>query len=97
VQHAQHAGVSPRRQDDAAFISADPGYQVGTVTGYNGNFIDGRYLTVYITADCTVAATFTLVTDISYTVSPSAGSNSTLVPSTLQSVLSVCVTPNHDM
>lgn len=67
------------------------------VTGTCGGTLNGvNYVTLPITANCTVIATFTLN---NYAVTPSAGANGTIAPNTVQNVnhgasTSFTITPN---
>ena len=66
-------------------VTPDPGYQIESVTGCGGTLTGDTYTTGPITADCTVTASFA-ESSITYTVTPSVGSNGTITPSTPQTV-----------
>ena len=68
----------------AAFtITADTGYHIDLVTGCSGTLSGNTYTTGPVTVDCTVSATFAIDT---YTVTPTAGPNGAISPSTSQAV-----------
>ena len=81
----------------AVFTSAtNTGYHIASVTGCNGTLNGNTYTTGPVTADCTVSATFAVNT---YTVTPTAGPNGAISPSTAQTVTynqtgAFTVTPN---
>jgi len=64
-------------------VTPDNGYRIETVTGCGGSLIGDIFTTGPVTNDCTVTATFSLG---GYTVTPSAGANGTISPSTPQTV-----------
>jgi len=64
-------------------VTPDNGYRIETVTGCSGSLIGDIFTTGPVTNDCTVTATFSLG---GYTVTPSAGANGTISPSTPQTV-----------
>src|SRR4030042_2482695 len=77
-------------------VTPNTGYSIASVTGCGGTLAGNTYTTDYITSDCTVTASFAINT---YTVTPSAGANGTINPSTPQTVnynltTSFTVTPN---
>jgi autotransporter-associated beta strand protein len=79
-------------------FTVTPGSGYTAVVGgtCGGTLVGNTYTTNAITANCTVAATFTLVT---YTVTPSAGANGTIAPGTPQTIghgatTTFTVTPN---
>ena len=80
---------TPQNVDDGATtsftVTADTHYQIDGVTGCGGALVDDTYTTGPITADCTVDASFAIITHI---VTPDAGDGSqgTIDPSTPQSV-----------
>ncbi|MBF0456993.1 MAG: hypothetical protein HQK99_03760 [Nitrospirae bacterium] len=67
-------------------ISPHTGYTIASVTGCNGSLSGTIYTTGAITADCTVAATYT--TPTKYTVTPTAGTGGTISPSAAVNVTS---------
>ena len=65
-------------------VTPTPGYHTASVTGCGGTWTGTNpYATGSITADCTVTAAFAINT---YTVTPSAGANGGIDPSTPQTV-----------
>ena len=60
-------------------VAPDAGYSASVGGTCGGTLVGNTYTTNAITADCTVDATFTL---ISYTVTPSAGANGSISPNT---------------
>ncbi len=64
-------------------ITPDTGYHIALVSGCTGTLNGNTYITGPVTADCTVSATFAINT---YTVTPTAGSNGSVSPSTPQTV-----------
>jgi YD repeat-containing protein len=77
-------------------VSPDAGYHIASVSGCGGTLTGNIYTTGPITSDCTVTASFAVN---AYTVTPSAGANGTIDPSTPQTVnynstISFTVTPN---
>jgi hypothetical protein len=64
-------------------VAPDPGYSASAV-GCGGALSGNTYTTGATDADCTVLASFTLIT---YTVTPSAEGNGTITPSAVQTVL----------
>jgi YD repeat-containing protein len=64
-------------------VTPDTGYHIVSVTGCGGTLVDNTYTTGPITSDCTVTASFAVNT---FTVTPSAGANGTITPSTPQTV-----------
>ena len=70
-------------------LGSDNGYQIAGVGGSCGGSLSGStYTTSAITSDCTVAASFEPVPVITYSVTPSAGANGSISPSSIQSVVS---------
>ena len=93
---------TPQTVDDgqttAFTVTPDQHYQIADVSGCGGSLTGDTYTTGPITADCTVSATFAIVT---HTVTPDAGDGSegTIEPSTPQTVddgdtTSFTITPN---
>ena len=85
------------KQTAAFTVTPDTGYHIALVTGCSGTLVDSTYTTGPVTADCAVSATFAINT---YTVTPSAGPNGTISPSTPQTVdysqtATFTVTPNE--
>jgi hypothetical protein len=80
---------TPQTVDDGATtsftVTPDAHYQIADVTGCGGTLAGDTYTTGPITADCTVAATFAIIT---HTVTPDAGDGTegTIEPSTPQTV-----------
>jgi hypothetical protein len=77
-------------------ITPNTGYHIALVTGCSGTLNGNTYTTGPVNADCIVAATFAVNT---YTVTPSAGANGSISPSTPQTVnynqtASFTLTPN---
>ncbi|MFO7593319.1 MAG: hyalin, partial [Pseudomonadota bacterium] len=76
-------------------LTPDTGYSIGSVTGCGGTLTGSTYTTDVITANCSVAASFTLNT---YTVNASAGANGSIGPASATvnhgSTTSFTVTPN---
>jgi outer membrane protein assembly factor BamB len=77
-------------------VTPNAHYRIASVTGCGGSLNGSTYTTGAITQDCTVNATFVA---IMHTVTPSAGPNGSIVPSTPQSVqdgatTTFTVTPN---
>jgi YD repeat-containing protein len=77
-------------------VTPNAGYHIGSVSGCGGTLDGNTYTTGPITADCTVIASFAIDT---FVVTPSAGANGTISPSTPQTVnynstFSFTVTPN---
>jgi len=64
-------------------ITPDAHYRIADVTGCGGSLDGDTYTTGAITADCTVSATFEIVT---HTVTPEAGDNGTIAPDSPQTV-----------
>ncbi|WP_085053197.1 InlB B-repeat-containing protein, partial [Candidatus Magnetominusculus xianensis] len=76
-------------------VTPNTGY-TASVTGCGGTLSGNTYTTGAVAADCSVTATFTPIT---YTVTPSAGANGSISPSTPQTVVSggtkqFTITPN---
>ena len=59
-------------------VTPNPGYSIAGVTGCNGALTSNRYTTGAITANCTVSASFAVVS--SYTVSATAGVGGSISP-----------------
>ncbi len=78
---------TPQTVDDGATasftVTADAGYALLTVAGCGGTLAGDTYTTAAVTADCSVGATFVPVT---HTVTPTAGANGSIAPSTPQTV-----------
>jgi autotransporter-associated beta strand protein len=77
-------------------VTANPGYSASVGGTCGGNLVGTTYTTNPVIANCTVVASFTLT---GHTVTPSAGPNGTIAPSTPQTVanggtLSFTVTPD---
>jgi hypothetical protein len=77
-------------------VTPNAHYRIASVTGCGGSLNGSTYTTGAITQDCTVNATFVA---IMHTVTPNAGANGSIVPSTPQSVqdgatTTFTVTPN---
>jgi hypothetical protein len=77
-------------------VTPNGGYAASVGGTCGGNLVGNTYTTNAVNQDCTVEATFTLVT---YTVTPSAGANGSISPDTPQIVpqgqgTSFTVTPN---
>jgi hypothetical protein len=77
-------------------VTPNAHYRIDSVTGCGGSLNGSTYTTGTITQDCTVNATFVA---IMHTVTPSAGPNGSIVPSTPQSVqdgatTTFTITPN---
>jgi hypothetical protein len=64
-------------------ITPDAGYSINTVSGCGGSLSGNTYTTGTITGNCTVTASFSILT---YTVTPSAGAGGSISPATAQSV-----------
>jgi hypothetical protein len=64
-------------------LTPDTLYQIESVTGCGGSLDGDTYTTGAITSDCTVSATFSIIT---HTVTPSAGAGGTIAPDTPQTV-----------
>jgi hypothetical protein len=64
-------------------VTPDAHYRIADVTGCGGSLDGGTYTTGPIMADCTVNATFEIVT---HTVTPEAGDNGSIAPDTPQTV-----------
>ena len=64
-------------------VTASPGFSTSVAGTCGGNLVGTTFTTNAITANCTVIATFTQIT---YTITPSAGANGTISPSTPQTV-----------
>jgi FG-GAP-like repeat/Divergent InlB B-repeat domain len=64
-------------------VTPDIGYRIDTVTGCEGSLDGDIYTTGAITSDCTVTALFSLG---GYSVTPLAGLNGSMFPSTVQTV-----------
>ena len=62
-------------------VTPDSYYRIAAVTGCGGALAGNSYTTGLVTADCTVAASFSAAT---FTVTPSAGLHGTIVPETPQ-------------
>jgi hypothetical protein len=81
------APSTPQTVDDGGTttftLTPDAHYRIDGVTGCGGTLDGDTYTTGAITADCTVTATFAIVT---HTVTPSAGSGGTIAPDTPQTV-----------
>jgi hypothetical protein len=81
----------------AAFtITPNTGYHIALVTGCSGTLNGNTYTTGPVTADCAVSATFAINT---YMVTPTAGPNGAISPSTPQTVnyyqtAAFTITPN---
>jgi outer membrane protein assembly factor BamB len=98
--HGSIVPSTPQTVDDGAAISftltPDAHYRIDSVTGCGGSLDGSVYTTGAITADCTVNATFVAITHI---VTPSAGANGSIAPSTPQTVedgatTTFTITPN---
>jgi hypothetical protein len=83
-----HGSINPSAQQTANYndvlsftVTPDTGYQIDKVTGCGGSLNNTTYTTGQITADCTVAASFTPNT---YTISAVAGEGGTISPSTVK-------------
>ncbi len=78
---------TPQTVDDGDTIqftlTPDAHYAIDGVSGCGGTLDGDTYTTGAITSDCTVTATFAIIT---HTVTPSAGSGGTIAPSTPQTV-----------
>lgn len=77
-------------------VTPSPGFSTSVAGTCGGNLVGTTFTTNSISADCTVEATFTQIT---YTVTPSAGANGSITPNTPQIVNSgatqqFTVTPN---
>jgi hypothetical protein len=77
-------------------VTPNAHYRIDSVTGCGGSLSGSTYTTGAITQDCTVNATFVA---IMHTVTPSAGANGSIAPSTPQSVqdgatTTFTITPN---
>jgi len=66
-------------------VTPDSGYSASVGGTCGGTLVGTTYTTSAINADCTVIASFTQIT---YTVTPSAGANGSITPNTLQVVAS---------
>ncbi len=64
-------------------VTAAPNYHIDTVSGCSGSLVDTIFTTGAITTDCSVTATFAIDT---FSVTPSAGANGSMSPSTPQTV-----------
>lgn len=64
-------------------LAPDPHYHIVSATGCNGSLSGNTYTTGVFPGDCTVSAAFAIDT---FTVTPSAGSNGSISPSSSQSV-----------
>ncbi len=64
-------------------VTASPGFSASVGGTCGGSLVGDTYTTNVITGNCTVDATFTQIT---YTITPSAGANGTISPSTPQTV-----------
>jgi hypothetical protein len=77
-------------QGEAASFTVSPaaGYRIGSVAGCDGTLSANTYTTGVINSDCTVTALFVAVNDptITFTVTPSAGANGSINPSSAQIV-----------
>jgi hypothetical protein len=73
-------------------VAPDPGYRVSNVSGCGGTLAGTTFTTGAIAADCTVTATFALLSteDVRprFTVTPSAATGGSISPDTAQSVVS---------
>jgi putative pyrroloquinoline-quinone binding quinoprotein/putative pyrroloquinoline-quinone-binding quinoprotein len=70
--------------DTTAFtVTPAAHYGIASVTGCGGSLDGATYTTGAITADCTVSATFSIIT---HTVTPNAGTNGSIAPATPQTV-----------
>ena len=83
-------------------ITPSSGYQISLPVGGScgGSLSGNTYTTNAITQNCTVAASFEVIPAVEYTVTPSAGSNGSISPSTAQTVTegattSFTITPNN--
>jgi hypothetical protein len=78
---------APQTVDDGATtqfaITADAHYTIADVTGCGGTLAGNTYTTGPISADCTVNATFAIVTHI---VTPLAGTHGSITPGTAQTI-----------
>ncbi len=77
-------------------VTPSPGFSTSVGGTCGGSLVGTTYTTNAVSADCTVEATFTQIT---YTVTPSAGANGSITPNTPQTVNSgatqaFTVTPN---
>ncbi|NCT67647.1 MAG: PQQ-binding-like beta-propeller repeat protein [Rhodanobacteraceae bacterium] len=85
--HGRVLPGTPQAVDTGATLSLtiapDRGYRIDSVSGCAGQLDGTVYRTGPVTADCTVDATFALVT---HTVTPVAGPNGSLAPATPQTV-----------
>jgi hypothetical protein len=85
--HGRIVPESPQLVDDGATqpfaIVADAGYTIDAVSGCNGLLSGTMYRTGPITADCSVTASFAA---IGHVVTPDAGPNGSIDPSTPQTV-----------
>ena len=66
-------------------VAPNSGYAIASVTGCGGTLNGSTFTTGAVTANCTVTASFAVVT-ATYTVTPSAGANGTISPSVPQTV-----------
>jgi hypothetical protein len=64
-------------------VTPDPHYRIDAVTGCGGTLAGGTYVTAPVFADCTVLATFAILT---HTVTAQAGSGGTIAPAGPQTV-----------
>ncbi len=64
-------------------VTPNSGYAIASVTGCGGTLSGDTYTTGAINADCSVSATFSL---LSYTVTPLAGANGSISPATAQTI-----------
>jgi uncharacterized repeat protein (TIGR02543 family) len=77
-------------------VTPNTGYHIASVTGCDGALVASTFTTGAITANCAVTASFTIN---QYTVTPVAGANGALAPSTARTVnygssTALTVTPN---
>ncbi len=68
-------------------VTPDAGYSASVGGTCGGSLAGTTYTTAQITADCTVSATFTKLPPAQHTVTPSAGANGSINPSTPQAVI----------
>ena len=99
-----NGSVSPPTQmvasGNAATVIVTPnsGFMISSVAGCGGSLSGNTYTTAPVTANCTVTATFTTATPVSFTVTASAGPNGSVSPATQMvasgNAATVTVTPN---
>ena len=85
--HGQIAPGTPQNVADGATtsftVTADPHYAIDAVTGCAGHLAGDTYTTGVISADCTVSATFAIIT---HTVTPLASGGGVIAPGIPQTV-----------